>query len=313
VSGGHGGHSHQHDHGAGQASGDGRRLRIALGLIVAFMVLEVTVAFLANSLALLADAGHMLTDAAALATALLAMRLAARPTSKTYSYGLKRAEILSAAVNGVTLVAVAGIVTVEAIRRLLHPGEVGGVAVLTVALIGVVVNVAATLVLAGGNRKSLNVEGAYQHILTDAAGFIATAIAGIVILTTGFKRADAIASLLVVALMVRAAYSLLTASGRILLEGTPEHVDLEAVRTRLLAADPHVLDVHDLHAWVLTSEQPAMSAHIVLDDSCFLDGHAPRILDVLQAAMAGDFDMEHSTLQLEMISHADHEVGAHTH
>jgi cobalt-zinc-cadmium efflux system protein len=303
-----GDHRHAHD---STASLDGRSLRWALGLIVAFLVVEVAVAVLAHSLALLADAGHMATDAAALATALGAVRLAARPASNTWSFGLKRAEILSAAVNGVTLVAVAGIVTVEAVRRLVEPTDVHGAAVLVVALIGVVVNVAATWVLARGNRSSLNVEGAFQHILTDAAGFIGTAIAAVVILATGFQRADAIASLLVVALMARAAYTLLKASGRILLEGTPEGIDLDRVRTRLLASDPHVRDVHDVHAWVLTSNLAAMSAHVVVDDDCFHDGHTPRILDVLQAAMVGDFDVEHSTLQLEMAGHADHEAGTH--
>lgn len=302
--------AHDHDHAHGRPA-DARGLGIALGLIVGFMSVEVTVAFLAHSLALLADAGHMLTDAAALATALGAMRLAARPATATWSYGLKRAEILSAAVNGVTLVAVAGIVTVEAIRRLLTPGDVGGSAVLTVALIGVVVNVAATLVLARGDRSSLNLEGAYQHILTDAAGFAATAIAGVVIITTGFRRADAIASLVVVVLMARAAWSLLGASGRILLEGTPEGIDLDGVRARLLAADPHVREIHDLHAWLLTSNHPAMSAHVVVDDSCFLDGHTAQLLDRLQHAMRDQFDVEHSTLQLEMAAHAAHEVGTH--
>lgn len=286
-------------------------MQISLGLIVGFMVVEVVVALLAHSLALLADAGHMLTDAAALATALWAIHLAARPTTGTWSFGLKRAEILSAAVNGVTLVAVAGIVTVEAARRLVHPRDVGGTAVLVVALVGVVVNVLASWVLSHGDRSSLNVEGAFQHILTDAAGFVATAIAGLIIVTTDFRRADAIASLLVVVLMVRAAWSLLKASGRVLLEGTPEGIDLDEVRLRLLAADSHVVDVHDLHVWVLTSDHPAMSAHVVLDDSCFSDGHAPRVLDVLQEAMRADFDMDHSTLQLEMAQHSSHEVGTH--
>ena len=301
------GHGHQHL-GRGDSA---RRLQVSLGLIVGFMAVEVVVALFAHSLALLADAGHMLTDAAALATALWAIHLAARPTTGTWSFGLKRAEILSAAVNGVTLVAVAGIVTVEAVRRLVHPREVGGTAVLVVALVGVIVNVIASWVLSRGDRVSLNVEGAFQHILTDAAGFVATAIAGLVILTTGFRRADAIASLLVVVLMVRAAWTLLKASGRVLLEGTPEGVDLDEVRLRLLAADSHVVDVHDLHAWVLTSDHPAMSAHVVLDDSCFSDGHAPRVLDALQEAMRADFDMDHSTLQLEMAQHSAHEVGAH--
>lgn len=300
------GHGHQH---AGR--GDEKRLQIALGLILGFLVIEVVVAVLAHSLALLADAGHMLTDAAALGTALWAIQLSARPVTGTWSFGLKRAEILSAAVNGVTLVAVAGIVTVEAVQRLVHPRAVTGAAVLAVALVGVVINVIASWVLSRGNRSSLNVEGAFQHILTDAAGFIATAIAGVVIITTDFRRADAIASLLVVLLMARAAWSLLKASGRVLLEGTPEGVDLEQVRLRLLAADSHVVDVHDLHVWVLTSDHPAMSAHVVLDDSCFSDGHAPRVLDVLQEAMRADFDMDHSTLQLEMAQHATHEVGTH--
>jgi len=301
------GHGHHH-FGGGDSQ---QRLRVALGLILGFMAVEVVVAFLAHSLALLADAGHMLTDAAALGTALWAIHLSARPTTGTWSFGLKRAEILSAAVNGVTLVAVAGIVTVEAARRLAHPRSVGGTAVLAVALVGVVVNVAASWVLSHGDRSSLNVEGAFQHILTDAAGFLATAIAGLVIITTEFRRADAIASLLVVALMVRAAWTLLKASGRVLLEGTPEGIDLDQVRQRLLAADSHVVDVHDLHAWVLTSDHPAMSAHVVLDDSCFSDGHAPRVLDALQEAMRDDFDMDHSTLQLEMAQHLTHEVGTH--
>jgi cobalt-zinc-cadmium efflux system protein len=302
-----GGHGHLH---LGRGDSE-RRLKISLGLIVAFMVVEVVVALSAHSLALLADAGHMLTDAAALGTALWAIHLAARPTTGTWSFGLKRAEIVSAAVNGVTLVAVAGIVTVEAVRRLVHPRPVAGTAVLVVALVGVVVNVLASWVLSRGGRSSLNIEGAFQHILTDAAGFLATAIAGLVIITTGFRRADAIASLLVVVLMVRAAWSLLKASGRVLLEGTPEGISLDDVRQRLLAADSHVVDVHDLHVWVLTSDHPAMSAHVVLDDSCFSDGHAPRVLDALQDAMRADFDMDHSTLQLEMAQHESHEVGTH--
>lgn len=305
-----GGHSHAHEHGSTRGT-DARALRIALALIVSFMAVEVVVAFTAHSLALLADAGHMLTDVAALAAALWAIRLAARPTTGTWTFGLKRAEILAAAVNGVSLLAVSGVVLVEAIRRLLAPVDVAGPAVLTVALIGVVVNVAATWVLARANRGSLNVEGAYQHILTDAAGFIATAIAGIVIITTGFHPADSIASLLVVALMLLAAWQLLGASGRVLLEGTPQGVNLDHVRAALLAADPHVHDVHDLHAWVVTSDLPAMSAHVVVDDSCFTDGHAGQILDALQAALVGDFDVEHSTFQLEMAGHAAHEPGTH--
>jgi len=305
VSGGQG-----HGHG-GSGPTDRRPLQVALALIVGFLLVEVTVAFASHSLALLADAGHMLTDAAALATALWAIALAARPTSARWSFGLKRAEILSAAVNGVSLVAVAAIVAVEAIQRLRHPADVAGPAVLAVAILGVVVNVAATWVLSRANRSSLNVDGAFQHILTDAAGFVATAVAAVVIITTGFRQADSIASLLVVALMVHAAWGLLKVSGRVLLEGTPDGVDLDAVRSHLLAADSHVHDVHDLHAWIVTSDLPAMSAHVVVDDSCFHDGHAAQLLDTLQTALIGAFDVEHSTLQLELAGHAAHEMGSH--
>jgi cobalt-zinc-cadmium efflux system protein len=301
---------HSHGHAVGGTS-DAKALRIALALIVGFMVIEVVVAFAAHSLALLADAGHMLTDAAALAAALCAISLAARPATLTWSFGLKRAEILAASVNGITLVAVGCVVLVESIQRLRHPAKVGGGAVLVVALVGVVINLIATWVLSRGNRASLNVEGAFQHILTDAAGFVATAIAAVVIITTGFRQADSIASLLVVALMAHAAWSLLKSSGRVLLEGVPEGVDLDAVRQLLLDANSHVHDVHDLHAWVVTSDLPAMSAHVVIDDSCFADGHAPQLLDALQAALIGQYDVEHSTLQLEPASHAAHEMGAH--
>lgn len=299
-----------------RAQARGRRsdvtaLRIALALIGGLIVLEAVVGVVVHSLALLADAAHLLTDAAALGAALWAIRLAARPVTGVWSFGLKRAEILSAAVNGVTLVAAAGIVTVEAIHRLMSPGRVGGTAVLSVALVGVVVNLVATFTLSRSSRGSLNIEGAFAHILTDAAGFVATAIAGAVIVVTGYRRADAIASLVVVGLMVAAAWRLLKASGRVLLEGTPEGVDLEAIRHRLLTADRHVHDVHDLHAWVVTSDLPAMSAHVVVDDSCFRDGHAPQILDSLQEAMRGAFDLDHSTLQLEMAEHSGHEPGTH--
>lgn len=303
------GPGHAHSHGVtGEA--DRRYLGIALGLIVVFMMGEVVVAVLSGSLALLADAGHMLTDAGALAGAMWAIRLAARPARDHWTFGFKRAEVLSAAVNGVTLVAVSAVIMVEAIRRLLHPPPVAGAALLAVAAVGVVVNAAATGVLAKANRTSMNVEGAFQHLLTDAVAFGTTLVAGVVIVVTGFRRADSIASLLVVVLMARAAWGLLRASGRVLLEGAPEGVDLVAVRRHLLAVD-HVVDVHDLHAWVVTSDLPALSAHIVVEDSCFGDGHAPQILDALQAALIGEWSVGHSTLQLEPAGHVGHEHGTH--
>jgi cobalt-zinc-cadmium efflux system protein len=301
--------AHAHAHGPGAGS-DRRYLLTALVLLAAFMAGEVITALLSGSLALLSDAGHMLSDVGAIGGSLWAIALAARPPSGKWTYGWKRAEILSAAANGITLLVVAGIVTAEAIGRLVHPPAVDGGPVIAVAAAGIAVNVAASWVLAKANRSSLNVQGAFRHVLTDLYGFIGTLAAGIIIVTTGFTRADAIASLLVVALMVKAAWELLRDSGRILLEAAPEDMDLEQVRAHLTEV-PHVLGLHDLHAWTVTSGLPALSAHVVIEDDCFNDGHAPRLLDQLQSCLAGHFDVEHSTFQLEAAAHASHEPGTH--
>ncbi|MEX0427121.1 cation diffusion facilitator family transporter [Nocardioides sp. DS6] len=309
---GHGeghGHQHGHDHRLA-ADADRRYLSAALVLLSAFMVGEIVAAVLAGSLALLADAGHMLADVGALAGALWALHLAARPASGPWTYGWKRAEILSAAVNGITLLVVAGIVTVEAVRRLAAPPHVEGGPVLVVALVGCAVNIAASWLLARANRTSLNVEGAYQHVLTDLYGFLGTAAAAVVILLTGWTRADSVASLVVVVLMAYAGGRLLRDSGRILLERAPDDVDLEELRRHLLEV-PHVHEVHDLHVWTVTSDLPTLSAHLTVDDSCFLDGHAPQLLDEVQACLQGHFDVAHSTFQLEPATHAEHEPGMH--
>jgi cobalt-zinc-cadmium efflux system protein len=289
---------------------DRRYLRAALALLTAFLIGEVVAALTSGSLALLSDAGHMLADVGAIAGSLWAIRLAARPPSGAWTFGWRRAEILSAACNGITLLVVAGILTVQAVIRLVHPPPVDAAPVLTVALAGIAVNVVAVRLLAGASQSSLNVTGAYRHILTDLYGFLGTAAAAVVILTTGFVRADSIAALGVVFLMVKAAWSLLRASGRILLEAAPEHVNLDDVRAHLLATG-HVKDVHDLHAWTVTSSLPALSAHVIVDDSCFTDGYAPGLLDQLQACLAGHFDVEHSTFQFEAAAHAEHEPGTH--
>ena len=302
-------HSHSHSHGPGAGS-DRRYLLTALVLLAAFMLAEVVTAFLSGSLALLSDAVHMLSDVGAIGGALWAMALAARPPAGKWTFGWKRAEILSAAANGITLLVVAGIVTAEAISRLVHPPAVDGGPVIVVAAAGIAVNVAAAWVLARANRSSLNVQGAFRHVLTDLYGFIGTVIAGIVIVATGFTRADAIASLVVVVLMGKAAWELLRDSGRVLLEAAPEDMDLREVRAHLSGV-AHVLGVHDLHAWTVTSGLPALSAHIVIEDGCFHDGHAPRLLDQLQACLAGHFDVEHSTFQFEAAAHAGHEPGTH--
>ena len=304
---GHSGGGHSHLPGAGA---DRRYLLIALGLLAAFMLAEVITAILSGSLALLSDAGHMLSDAGAIGAALWAIRLAARPAAGAWTFGWKRAEILSAAANGITLLVVSGIITAEAISRLIHPPHVQGVPVVAVAAAGIAVNIATAGVLARANRSSLNIQGAFRHVLTDLYGFIGTAAAGVIILATGWTRADAIASLAVVVLMAKAAAELLRASGRVLLEAAPEDMDLDDVRAHLLATE-HVRGMHDLHAWTVTSTLPALSAHIVIDDSCFTGGYAPRLLDQLQACIAGHFDVEHSTFQLEATSHAGHEPGTH--
>ncbi len=301
----HTGHSHEITPDA-----DRRYLRIALALIVGFMAAEVVVALISGSLALLADAGHMVADAGAIAGSIWALHLAQQPASKIWSYGLKRAEILAAAANGVTLLVVGMLVGVEAIRRLVHPPAVPGVPLVVVAAVGIVVNLVAIWVLAKADRRSLNVEGAFRHILTDLYGFIGTAVAGVIVITTGWRRADPVASLLVVVLVLRASWFLLRESGHVLLEGTPQDVDLDEVRVHLSELS-EVIAVHDLHAWTLTSSLPALSAHIVVTDECLNSGSVATVLDHLQHCLASHFDVEHSTFQLEAATHADHEPGMH--
>ncbi len=298
------------DDAGGSARGDARYLRAALVLIVAFMVVEVVASVLSHSLALLSDAGHMVVDALAIGASLVASRWSARPPRGPWTFGFRRAEILSASVNGVTLLAIAVVMAAGAVERLWHPVAVAGGDVVVVALAGVVVNASAAWILSRADRGSLNVRGSLRHVLTDLYGFLATAAAGAVILTTHFERADPIATLVVVALMLRAAWSLLGASGRILLEAAPANVDLDEVR-RHLAGIEHVVGVHDLHVWTLSSALPVLSAHVVVDDTIFTTGAAPRLLDALQSCLTGHFDVEHSTFQLEPSRHRAHEGEVH--
>ncbi len=284
---------HAHSHGPPPGAGR-RRLWTALALILAFMAVEVVAGILASSLALLSDAAHMLTDAVAIAFALVALRLAARPPAGRFTYGLKRAEILSAQLNGATLLALALVILYEGVRRLAEPPPTEGLIVLVVALAGVVVNLVAAWVLAGADRRSLNVEGAFQHILTDLFAFIATAVAGAVILLTGFARADGIAALLVAAIMLRAAYGLLRDSGRVLLEAAPKGIDPGEVG-RAMASTRHVRDVHDLHVWEVTSGFPALSAHVLVDSGCDCHEHRRQLERMLRER----FDITHTTLQVD--------------
>jgi cobalt-zinc-cadmium efflux system protein len=280
---------------------DRATLKSALALIATFMLVELLVGILASSLALLSDAAHMLTDVIALAISLAAARLASRPAHGSMTYGLARAEILSAQANGVTLLILALLIIVDAISRLISPPAVDAAPVLAVALAGVLVNLLVARILAGGShqRRSLNVEGSYRHILTDLYGFIATAIAAIVILATGFSRADPIASVLIATLMLRSSYALLKASGRVFMEAAPEGLDPEQIG-HVLAAQPGVVEIHDLHVWEVTSGFPALSAHVVVraGDDC----HERR--RVLQRLLQERFAVRHTTLQV------DHEAAA---
>jgi cobalt-zinc-cadmium efflux system protein len=289
--GGHAGHGHSH---AVSADADRGKLRFALGLILGFMAVEVGVGIAVGSLALLSDAAHMLTDAAALALSLLAIRLAARPAEGSMTFGWQRAGILSAQFNGATLLVLGVLIVVEGIRRLIDPPGVEGGAVLVVALLGIVVNLAATYTLSKANRESMNVEGSFQHLLTDLAAFVFTAIAGLVIVLTGFDRADGIASLVIAAIMLRAAYGLLVESGRVFLEAAPRGVDPDAIG-RALAEQPGVFEVHDLHVWEVTSGFPAFSAHVVVDEDT--DCHAVRL--GLEHELHEQFGLEHTTLQVD--------------
>ena len=295
----HGGHSH-----GVSADADARYLRTALALIAAFMVGEVVLGVSARSLALISDAGHMLTDAASLALALLAMRLAARPAKGALTFGLKRAEILSAQANGITLLGLGAIFTYEAVRRLFSPPDVQGGIVLVTALVGIVVNVLAAWLISRANRSSLNVEGAYQHILNDAWAFIATAVSGLVVMVTGFDRADAIATLVVAVLMFHAGYGLVRESGRIFLEAAPAGLDPDAIGGEL-AAEGGVVEVHDLHVWTITSGYPALSAHVLVREG--MDCHAVRVR--LESSLRSRHGIEHTTLQVDHASPELYQLG----
>lgn len=295
------GHGHAgHDHGV-SADADKRWLSIALALLVAFMAAEVTIGIIAGSLALITDAAHMLTDAAAIVLALVAIRIAAKPARGGYTWGLKRVEILSAQANGITLLLLAAFFVYEGVSRLISPPDVDGRLVFVTALAGCVVNLAATWCIRRANRTSLNVEGAYQHILNDLYAFIATAIAGAIIWATGWGRADAIAALVVAALMLKAGWGLVKASGRIFLEAAPEGVDPAEVG-RDVAAVPSVAEVHDLHIWEITSGQPALSAHVLVDTGA--DCHAVRC--TISAMLHDDYGVEHATLQVDHAGAEEH-------
>jgi cobalt-zinc-cadmium efflux system protein len=294
---------HGHDHASHGVVGhthsvatdaDGRYLTIAFLLIVGFMVFEVVVGILAHSLALLSDAAHMLTDAGALALSLVVLRYVRRPGGEALTYGRRRAEVLSGQANGAVLLVLGLIVVYESISRLITPPDVAGLAVTIVAAAGVIVNIAAAWVMAKANRQSLNIEGSFQHIVTDLYAFIGTLIAGIVILVTGFDRADAIASLVVAVLMFRSGVDLQRKTIRVLLESAPEGLPPAEIGMAM-AQGEHVKDVHDLHVWELAPGHPILTAHVLVGRDA--DCHAVR--RALEGMLKERFKIAHTTLQVD--------------
>ena len=287
-------HHHHHHHHPVPASGDRGPLTLALALIAGFMLAEVVFGLLANSLALLSDAAHMLTDAGAIALALVAARLAERPARGAFTFGLQRAEILSAQINGATLLALAVLIGVDSVRRLVDPSDVDGGLVLAVGAAGALVNLAAAWSLARASRQSLNIEGARLHVMADLFGSLGAMAAGAAVLLADFDRADPIAALLVAALMLRSAWSLLRDSGRVLLEAAPRGVEVAEIGDAL-ARHRGVIEVHDLHVWEVTSGFPALSAHVMVPAGN--DCHAVR--RELQVLLRDRFEIEHTTLQVD--------------
>jgi cobalt-zinc-cadmium efflux system protein len=302
-----------HDHGRAPATAGGAhrsRLVVVLGLTLAVLAAEVVGAALSGSLALLADAGHMATDAAGLALALAAVSLAQRPARGRRTFGWQRVEILATVANGLLLLAVAVYVLVEAIRRIGRPPEIASGLMLVVASVGLVVNLGSIAVLHRGRDDSLNVRGAYLEVLADALGSVAVIVAAVLIATTGWTPADIVASAVIGCLVVPRAWHLLREAFDVLLEAAPRGVDLGELRTHILGVDG-VLDVHDLHAWTITSGLPVLSAHVVVTDEALAAGHGGRVLDALCSCLGEHFDLEHCTFQLEAASHAGHEAPVH--
>jgi cobalt-zinc-cadmium efflux system protein len=286
------------------------RLGVVLGITAAILVVEVVGAFLSGSLALLADAGHVLTDVAGLGLAFLAAVLARRPATDARTWGFRRAEVLAAAAQAAVLLAVGIFVLAESVRRLIEPAQVASTAMLVFGAVGLVGNLASVGVLATGAGGNLNTRAALLEVANDALGSVAVLVAAGVIAGTGWLRADPLASLLIGILIIPRTIGLLKETVDVLLESTPKDLDLGQVRERLMTVR-HVHDVHDLHATQVATGLPVLTAHVVVDDSCFLDGHLSSMLDELQRCVDRDFNVEHSTIQFEARSHAEHEHETH--
>ena len=304
-------HGHSHNHGAEVSRG---RLLIALCLSVTVLVAEIITALLTGSLALLADAGHMLTDVVGLVMALVAAHLSTRPATDRSTWGMRRAEVIGAALQAGMLAVVGAFVAFKAIHNLLVAPQVEASGMLVMGVIGLVANVIALVVLSGGrggdgHGENLNMRAAFLEVLNDALGSVGVIIAAAIVARTGWTRADAVVSLIIAALILPRAVALLRSALAVLMDFTPKELDLAQVRTHMLEVD-HVEEVHDLHAWTVASGMPVLTAHVVVRDECLRDGHTEEILDRLQSCMAEHFPVriQHATLQLEPVSHLEHEA-----
>jgi cobalt-zinc-cadmium efflux system protein len=301
---------HDHDHGAGQLAYHQGRLRTVLIITVVVLVAEVIGAAVSGSLALLADAGHMLADVAGLTLAWFASMLAQRPATLARTWGYRRAEVLAAVGQAAVLLAVGGFVLVEAIHRLIDPPAVASGAMLVFGVVGLLGNLIGIAVLAGTRSANLNMRAAFLEVVNDGLGSLAVLLAALVIVLTGWTRADALASLLIGGLIIPRTLRILREGIDVLMESTPRGLELAEVREHLLQV-ARVRSVHDLHASQVATGLPVLTAHVVVDDSCFRDGHLPALLDQLQHCLAGHFDVDHSTIQFETGTHASHEPSAH--
>jgi len=303
-------HGHGHDH-SGTATGrHSRTLRLVLLITLAVALAEVGGGIAAGALVLLADAAHMAADAAGVGLSLLAARFAARPATARRTFGYARAEILAAMANAMLLLRMAVFIFVEAIRRLMAPPSVSPPLLIAFGLVALIANATSLLLLRRGQAQSLNLRGAFLEVASDTLGAAAVIVTGLVIAATGFERADPIASLAVAALILPRTWQLLREVVEVLLEASPKNIDLAEIRSHMTAL-AGVRAVHDLHAWTITSGLPVLSAHIVVEPDVLTDGRSAVMLDALQACLRGHFDVEHSTFQLELAGHADHERPMH--
>ncbi|MGW5733712.1 MULTISPECIES: cation diffusion facilitator family transporter [Streptomyces] len=301
------GHDHGHTHGGTATAAYRGRLRIALSITVTVMVVEIVGGIMADSLALIADATHMATDALGLGMALLAIQFASRPATENRTFGYARAEILAALANCLLLLGVGGYVLFEAIQRFITPAETEGGLTIVFGVIGLVANMISLSLLMRGQKDSLNVRGAFLEVMADALGSLAVIVAAVLILTTGWQAADPIASLVIGLMIVPRTVKLLRETLNVLLESAPKGVDMAEVRSHILDL-PGVEDVHDLHAWTITSGMPVLSAHVVVStETLNAIGHE-KMLHELQGCLGDHFDVEHCTFQLEPVGHAEHEA-----